>query len=145
MSLESASSSYKALLTVVGLFTCVGAFTADWNETHIYNPRWPPHAKFHNGQTMSMGLALGLATLYYLWRPLRAGTAKDNLQTVTIFASLYWLTQLTGILYPGTRFMDPEFGDGAIQLYICPVIFTAIGLGYIFETGRIARAKEKRA
>lgn len=30
--------------------------------------RWPPHAKFHNGQTMSMGVVLSVATLYYTWR-----------------------------------------------------------------------------
>lgn len=143
ISLDTPSSSYKTLLTIVGLFTCFAAYIADWNKTHIYNPRWPPHAKFHNGQTMSMGLALGAATLYYLWRPLKAGTAKCNLETVTIFASLYWVTQLSGILYPGTRFTDPEFGDGAVQPYICSITLTVIWLGYVFESGRIARANSR--
>lgn len=142
MSVQNPSQGYRSLLTIVGLFTCAGAYIADWNETHIHNPRWPPHAKFHNGQTMSMGLALGAATLYYLWRPLKAGAAKDNLNTVVIFASLYWVTQLSAILYPGTRFTDPEFGDAVPQLYICAVTFALIGIGYVFETSRIA-ATEK--
>ncbi|KAL1638638.1 hypothetical protein SLS58_008756 [Diplodia intermedia] len=58
----------QALLTLVGLTTSFGCYLADWNDTHIYHPRWLPHAKFHNGQTMSMGLLLGLATLWYTWR-----------------------------------------------------------------------------
>jgi hypothetical protein len=144
MASQAPSSTYRALLTIVGIFTCAGAYIADWNETHIYNPRWPPHAKFHNGQTMSMGLALGLATLYYLWRPLKTKAAGDNLNIVTIFASLYWVTQLSAILYPGTRFMDPEFGDGMIQLKICPVVFALTAIGYLFETRRIV-ATEKTA
>jgi hypothetical protein len=143
MSLEAPSSSYKALLTIVSVFTALAAYVADWNETHIYNQRWPPHAKFHNGQTMSMGLALGTATLYHLWRPLKAEAARDNLKTVTIFASLYWITQLSAILYPGTRFTDPEFGDGMIQVYICAVTFSFIGFGYMLELGRIEGRKEK--
>lgn len=89
-----------------------------------------------------MGLALGAATLYYLWRPLRPEAMKDNLNTVTIFASLYWVTQLSGILYPGTRFTDPEFGDGMIQVYLCAIIFTTIGAGYMLEQGRITELKK---
>lgn len=50
----------RTLLGLVGVTTSVGGYIADWNETHIYNPRWPPHAKFHNGQTMSMYLPLHL-------------------------------------------------------------------------------------
>ncbi|KAL2037095.1 hypothetical protein N7G274_010222 [Stereocaulon virgatum] len=31
-----------------------------WNETHTKNPHRPPHAEFHPGQTISIGLCLGL-------------------------------------------------------------------------------------
>jgi hypothetical protein len=30
---------------------------------HLWNPAWPPHAKFHNAQTMLMGLCNAFATL----------------------------------------------------------------------------------
>jgi hypothetical protein len=94
---------------------------------------------------MSMGLALGAATLYYLWRPLKIHAAGDNLTIVTIFASLYWVTQLSAILYPGTRFMDPEFGDEILQVYLCAATFTLIGVGYMMESRRIATiAKEAK-
>ena len=54
----------KGLLTIVALITGIVPYVADWNETHIYNPKWPPHAKFHNGQTMVMGSLLGLGTQF---------------------------------------------------------------------------------
>ena len=127
---------------MVGLFTCVGAYIADYSDSHIFNPRWPPHAKFHTGQTMSMALALGVATLYYLWRPVKAEASKENLNIVATFASLYWATQLSAILYPGTRFTDPEFGDSIFQVYLDAVMFTLIGIGYVFEARRIAAAEK---
>jgi hypothetical protein len=61
---SSSSSSFKAVLparivlSLIGTATAVGGYLADWNETHVFNPKWSPHAKFHNGQTMSTGLAL---------------------------------------------------------------------------------------
>jgi hypothetical protein len=90
---------YQGLLTVVALVTCFGAFAADWNETHIYNPRWSPHAKIHNGQTMSMGLALGATILYYLWRPVTAANAKDNLITAVIFPASIGLRKLPPLCF----------------------------------------------
>lgn len=41
----------RILITVGNLFYSLGAFAADYNETHVKNPRWPPHAKFHNGKS----------------------------------------------------------------------------------------------
>jgi len=35
----------RVLLTVDSIGLLFGAVIADWNETHVYNPRWPPHAK----------------------------------------------------------------------------------------------------
>ncbi|OCL12068.1 hypothetical protein AOQ84DRAFT_285942, partial [Glonium stellatum] len=103
--------------------------------THVLNPSWPPHAKFHNGQTMSMGLSLGLLTLYYTWRrptpPARRRGDDDDLFTAAVLASLYWVTGLSAILYPGTMWMDPEFGDGAPQRGVFVGLGVLAWVGYL--------------
>lgn len=126
----------KIIISAVALFTSTMCFVADFNHTHIYNPRWPPHAKFHTGQTMSMGLVLGLLTQFILWRPspkptaLSARLEKERVQHAALVASLYWVTQASAILYPGTATMDPEFGDGGPQMYLSGGLLTIVALGY---------------
>ena len=105
----------RACLTASALITAIGPFAADWSASHLFNSRWPPHAKFHDGQTMSFGAALGLLTAYYTWRP--TPNPADSLRTAAILGSLYFLTGLSGILYPGSRGMDPEFGEGFPQFW----------------------------
>jgi hypothetical protein len=126
----------KALLSLSALNQIFGPFIADFNHTHVKNPRWPPHAKFHNGQTMSMGLLLGLATLYYTYRSRPSGLAKkDDYFTAAIFGSLYWITGLSAILYPGSKGMDPEFGEGFPQVYIFGPLMMASWIGAWLEGG----------
>lgn len=37
----------RLLLTVDAIGMCVGTLKADFfNESHMYNPNWPPHAKY---------------------------------------------------------------------------------------------------
>lgn len=105
----------RALLTLSALTTTLGPFLADWSTTHVFNPRWPPHAKFHNGQTMSMGAALGTLSLYHTWRP--TPHPLESVRVAAILASLYFGTALTGVLYPGAEGMDPEFGEGFPQFW----------------------------
>ena len=142
MSVQSSSTSITAgrvLLTAVSLLTSFGPYAADFNKTHIYNPRWPPHAKFHTGQTMSMGFCLGLLTIYYTWR--RSPDPRDSLNTASLIGSLYWITQLSAILYPGTAGMDPEFGEGFPQLWLSTGFMGIVGAGYWLESTRLAGAK----
>src|SRR5947209_2027284 len=105
----------RAYLTLNAAFTSIAPFIADWSHTHIFNPRWPPHAKFHNGQTMSMGALLGLATLYYTWRS-HPAPGTDSIKTAAIFSSLYYIAGISAIFYPGSLAVDPEFGTGYPQL-----------------------------
>jgi len=75
---------------------------------------------------MSMGVGLGLATLYFTYRaaPSLASPAaalemkQDDFFTAAIFGSLYWITGLSAILYPGSLAVDPEFGEGFPQLFV---------------------------
>ncbi len=113
--------------------TPIGAFFADYNETHIFNPNWPPQAKFHGGQTLSMSVVLGLMTVVFAWRKTR-----DQISAVIAasgFAAAYYVSQGAAILYPGTAFFDPQFVTPnsyplgiALQLYIEAGYFLLIGL-----------------
>jgi hypothetical protein len=130
----------RAYLTLNAVFTGIGPFAADWSHTHVFNPRWPPHAKFHNGQTMSMGVLLGLATLYYTWRsdPAR-GT--DSIKTAAIISSLYYIAAVSALFYPGSLAVDPEFGTGNPQIPVFVALPTISLLVYWLESRRVSGLK----
>jgi hypothetical protein len=126
----------KVLISLSAVGTMVGAYVADWNETHIHNPTWPPHVKFHNAQTMSMGTALALATLYHLWKP---GRTRASLDSATMIAAMYGLTQLSAGLYPGTAGVDPPREDNWPQLKTTLPSLGMVLLGYLTERRRLTR------
>ena len=82
---------------MIGVTLPIAAHLADMNRTHIYNPHWPPHAKFHNGQTLSMSLLLGGLTIFLAWW--RTNNAPAMLAAAAGAASLYFISQSTAILY----------------------------------------------
>ena len=74
---------------------------------HMKNPHWPPHAKFHNGQGMLMGVFAGTLSLCCLFAP-------HTLTLPWFFAgaaagSLYWISLAFAQIFPGTAWNDPEF------------------------------------
>jgi hypothetical protein len=113
----------RIIYTFIGITMPVGSFWADYNETHIFNSNWPQHAKFHDGQTLSMSLLLGLMTIVFAWR--KTGEQTSAVIAASGFAALYWISQGSAILYPGTAFFDPQFVTPnsfplgiALQVYI---------------------------
>jgi hypothetical protein len=126
----------RALISLTSLLTAAGPYKADWNETHVKNPAWPPHAKFHNGQTMSLGLGLGVTSLWQLWR---APSSRAGLDAGAALASLYWLTQISALAYPGSKAVDPP---GTAKFPQAKVAFPALAvtaLGYVLERRRLTR------
>ena len=140
------------ILTAVALFTIVSPYIFDWNATHIYNPRWTPHAKFHNAQTMLMAVFLGLSTLYFTWRSAATVAEKRvQLTAAILFGLAYWITQIGGVTFPGTALLDPEFVvdnptlQGVtvpIQPIVDVVIFVLLIIAYYFENRRITSKTE---
>jgi len=97
----------RLLFTLSGIGLALGAHLADLSPSHISNPRWPPHAKFHTGQTLSMSLLLPLLTILFAWR--QTSDQREGVFATAGFAAAYWVTQATAIAYPNTAFYDPEF------------------------------------
>ncbi|MFJ9782828.1 DUF6640 family protein [Amycolatopsis sp. NPDC101161] len=123
----------KVLISISAAGTAVGVYVADWNETHIHNPSWPPHAKFHNAQTMSMGVALGAAVLHYLWKP---NQTRASLDAAAVIASMYGLTQLSVALYPGVSSVDPPGKNTWPQLMTTLPSLGFVLAGYLLERRR---------
>ena len=131
-------SSGKILITLVAIWTTCGAYFFDWNHTHIFNPRWTPHAKFHNAQTMLLGTCIGLITLWVLW--VQKIDKKESLRLSIILGSIYWLTQIGSLFFPGTALVDPEFfhtGDLPKQLINDVVMLVMLGIAYPLELKRL--------
>ncbi|MDQ3062041.1 MAG: acetyltransferase [Acidobacteriota bacterium] len=140
----------KLLISLVAVFTSVSPYLADWNETHIYNSIWTPHAKFHNAQTMVLGALLGLLAIYCLWFR-RALSDQQKLNKGVVLASLFWLAQLPATFFPGTALTDPGinsvkmpviFGVEFNQLTLnITVIFPLLILGYYLESRSLKKAE----
>ena len=76
-------------------------------KQHQLNPAWPPHAKFHNAQTMLMGIGMGSLSLYLLFG-LKPLTFAQFL-VATAVAGMYFASMALATLFPGTAWSDPEF------------------------------------
>jgi hypothetical protein len=101
----------KWIVTVVAVWNFGGVvadavipFTA---RQHLWNPRWPPHAKFHNCQTMVMGLLLGGISLWLLFG--MGPLTPRRLVLAAAVAGTYFVSMLFAPLFPGTAWHDPEF------------------------------------
>ena len=136
----------RGFFLVGNLIYSAGAFLADWNSTHIYNDLWPPHAKFHNGQTMTLGVLLALTSIYFAFRPafsqLSPAEAKHSILTAAVVGSLYCVAGLSAIFYPGTHWFDPEYemkGMTQREIFIAQVVGTWVA--YYLEISRIGKLK----
>ena len=80
---------------------------------HLRNPAWPPHAKFHNGQTMLLGIINGAIALVVLFafRPL----TLPLFLVAAASASAYWVAMALTPVFPGTAWYDPEFKDASAR------------------------------
>jgi hypothetical protein len=131
-------STGKILISLVALWAAFGSYIFDWNKTHIFNPNWPPHAKFHNAQDMLLGTMMGLLALWILWAG--KGEKFTMLRITVLLSSFYWLTQFGALFFPGTALTDPEFaypGQPPAQLIVDVVMISILTIGYLLELKKL--------
>ena len=94
-----------ALLTLANAITIAGPISADWNSSHIFNPQWPSHARFHGVTALAMVTTLASASIWSIW------SGSGNQDTARFFAAAvpvaYWAPFLVATFVPGTAVDDP--------------------------------------
>ena len=95
----------RGLLTLANAITVVAPFAADWNDSHIFNQRWPSHARFHGVTSLAMTSALASLNLWSLW------SGSTDRRTSRLLAAAvpvgYWAPFFLAPLVPGTGVDDP--------------------------------------
>jgi hypothetical protein len=122
----------RAILSGVAVFTAVGGVLADWNRTHLFNPRWTPHAKFHDGWTILLGASLGASSLYLLWKE------QPEPGRAALLSALFWSTQAGSFFFPGAAGIASEFPDPSSRPMLAKVderitsglMLVLAGIGY---------------
>ena len=60
------------LLTVLSAFVAISGVVVDFTPTHVYNPAWPPHARFHGYLSIARTVLIMAAVIVLAWGPVRA-------------------------------------------------------------------------
>ena len=102
----------KGLLTLATVITAMAPVAADWNDSHIFNKRWPGHARFHGVTALAMAVTLSSANIWLVW-------ADDgDRATARFFAAAvpvaYWAPFFLAPLVPGAAVDDPPHPVGRV-------------------------------
>jgi hypothetical protein len=135
------TSKGRKILTSVAALTAVGGFLADWNRTHLFNPNWPPHAKFHDALTITLGSLLGTSGLYFLRRRKKGKDPQRDLALGTLLPSLFWVAQGASFVFPGAKGFEAEFPEEVPQMkgvwinerFSSALMLALIVIGYMAE------------
>lgn len=91
----------RILLSVVLVTTAVVSVAVDWNTTHLFNPDWHPHAKFHDAVMLWLLSGMSIVALWLLWRRSAEpdlGYTVAMLVPVIFWSPFFFVT----LLVPGT-------------------------------------------
>lgn len=102
----------RILLTVADVGTIVGPVQADWSPSHVFNERWPSHARFHGVVAVVTAAALSAFAAARLWAPSADPSLRRDLAAAVPLA--YWGSFFPALVVRGTGLEDPPHRVGRI-------------------------------
>ncbi len=142
----------RIMLSFAVFQQALGSGAADLNETHVYNPTWPPHAIFHDIMFVAFVSGIAAIVIWLLWRKtLEVKTAGivAYLFVIIYVTPFYWVTAV----FPEASLAATEEVEGLavhignIVLYpnaLLGTIFLIIAtIGFFLHRISLSRLKDK--
>jgi hypothetical protein len=117
----------RILLSIVLVSTAVVSIAVDWNTSHIFNPEWHPHAKFHDVVMLWLLSGCSIIALWLLWR--RSTEPEIAYKVATLIPLIFWSPFFFVMwLVPGTSLqadlMEPLPTIAGLTIYPNVVVAT---------------------
>ncbi|MCO8276793.1 hypothetical protein M1L60_40060 [Actinoplanes sp. TRM 88003] len=90
----------RIVLTVALAATLLGPTVVDFNESHVFNEDWPPHARYHAVMLLAIGMAMSVVGLWLVWR--RSTDPVTSLRVAAAVPVVVWGAFFVPLFVPGT-------------------------------------------
>jgi len=134
----------RLFMTALWISVAWGPIGADFNDTHLFNPDWTPHARLHMMTVFTTSVGLGIFGLYLVWG--RTQSRPERLRLSAVLGLVYVIglivASLTMPMYGGSLYwFDTEpnaarlsdenlivfLVTGTVFLLLTIVLYTARG------------------
>lgn len=126
----------RVLLSLIVAFVGIGSIPVDLNSSHIFNPAWPPHARYHDVMLLVVWAGIAGVALWLLWR--RSAEPHVGVVVATLVPLISTGAFFVALLVPGASPMLgpdvplPELGGMPIapNLAAAGVLFVLTLIAY---------------
>ena len=129
----------RLLLSGAAVGTITGTARADLNRTHVFNPVWPPHARFHGAAGWGTVAGTQLLALWLLWRPSTSAAEHElAVRNAALLPTIAWAPFFTALAIPGTAVEDqpgllPRVGGVPLNLVPATLVPALAAVGYLLH------------
>lgn len=129
----------RLILSGTAIGTIIGTGRADLNATHVFNPAWPPHARFHNATGWGTITGTQLLALWLLWRPRQQARDHDAaVTTAALLTAIAWAPFFPALALSGAGVEDepghlPRIAGVPLNLVPAALIPAGSALGYLLH------------
>jgi hypothetical protein len=127
----------RLVISGAAVGTVLGTGQADLDATHVFNPQWPPHARFHGAAGWGTITGAQLLALWLLWRPAPSPAEADlAARTAALLPVVAWVPFFPALLTRGTAVEDvpghlPRVAGIPLNLIPAALVPAASALGYL--------------
>jgi hypothetical protein len=120
--MKKLSKSFAITMSCISIFTIIIMSVMDLNVTHMANPLWPPHARFHWAVQYFSSVMVCMLALLATWSNYKDKGSRLSILFIGLGPLFFWGMFFPALLMPGTG----TWPDGVTPPQGFPEIFKTI-------------------